>query len=68
MLTLHLDTKLFDQLVDSNPNIRTKLEAIEGDLVLESIGLRLEDENELIQNVNIVFHMAASCKRDDSIK
>lgn len=51
-----------------NPDFRNKLEAIEGDLMLPSMGISKEDEEKLIDNVNIVFHSAATVRFDEPIK
>ena len=52
----------------SNPGFRSKLVAIEGDLLLPAMGISQEDEMKLIDNVNIVFHSAATVRFDEPIK
>jgi len=60
--------KLFDIVRQINPDFHSKLEAIVGDLVLPSLGISQEDEKKLMENVNIVFHSAATVKFDEPIK
>lgn len=52
----------------NNPEFLAKLEAVEGDLVLPNLGISPEDEKKIIENVNIVFHSAATIKFDEPIK
>ena len=48
--------------------LRTKVEAVVGDITLPNLGLSIEDRQTLIDHVNIVFHSAASVKFDDPLK
>jgi fatty acyl-CoA reductase len=41
---------------------------INADVSLNGLGLNAQDENELINNVDIVFHLAASTKFNNSLK
>ena len=45
-----------------------KLHAIEGDLLHARMGLSNEDWKLLVDNVNIVFHSAATVKFDEPIR
>ena len=40
----------------------SKVEAIDGDITEENFGLSQEDEKKLLENVNIVFHSAATVR------
>ena len=60
--------KLFELVSQFNPDYRSKLEAIEGDLLLPSMGISEEDEKKLIDKVDIVFHSAATVRFDEPIK
>ena len=51
-----------------NPDFRSKLEAIEGDLLELNMGISDEDQKKLIENVNIVFHSAATVRFDEPLK
>ena len=59
---------MFEVVSQFNPDFRSKLEAIEGDLVLPAMGISAEDEQKLIDNVDIVFHSAATVRFDEPIK
>lgn len=48
--------------------LRKKLVAVVGDITIPDFGMSLEDRQTLIDNVNIVFHSAASVKFDDPLK
>lgn len=47
---------------------KSKLIAIEGDLLEPDLGISEKDRQELIQNVNIVFHSAATVRFDEPVK
>ena len=48
--------------------LRKKLVAVVGDITVPQFGMSPEDRQTLIDNVNIVFHSAASVKFDDPLK
>jgi thioester reductase-like protein len=52
----------------SNPDFKNKLEAIEGDLILPELGISSEDVKKLADNVNIVFHSAATVRFEEPLK
>jgi fatty acyl-CoA reductase len=52
----------------SSPDFMTKLETIEGDLMLPNMGISPEDEQKLIERVHIVFHSAATVRFDEPLK
>lgn len=60
--------KLFEQLSQFYPDFRSKVEAIPGDLMEPNMGISEEDEAKLIENVNIVFHSAATVRFDEPLK
>ena len=60
--------KLFDSVSQYYPDFRSKLEAIEGDLLEPNMGISPEDEQKIIDNVNIVFHSAATVRFDEPLK
>lgn len=45
-----------------------KIIPIEGDLTLPELGLRKSDLNILIDEVSVVFHIAATIKFDEPLK
>jgi thioester reductase-like protein len=59
---------LYDAVSQSYPDFRSKLEVIEGDLMEPNMGISNNDELKLIENVNIVFHSAATVRFDEPLK
>jgi thioester reductase-like protein len=59
---------LYDSVSQNYPDFRSKLEVIEGDLMEQNMGISKEDELKLIENVNIVFHSAATVRFDEPLK
>lgn len=51
-----------------NPKFRHHIKCIAGDCMLPGLGLSEEDRQNLIENVNIVFHMAATVRFDEKLK
>lgn len=60
--------KLFETVSQYYPDFRSKVEAIQGDLVEPNMGISPEDEQTLINNVNVVFHSAATVRFDEPLK
>lgn len=50
------------------PKFRHHVQGIAGDCMLPGLGLSLSDRQTLINNVNIVFHMAATVRFDEKLK
>ncbi|KAM7341395.1 fatty acyl-CoA reductase wat-like isoform 2-T4 [Cochliomyia hominivorax] len=51
-----------------NPKFRHHIRSVAGDCMLPGLGLSDEDRQLLIENVNIVFHMAATVRFDEKLK
>lgn len=51
---------MFCQLKKENPDYRKKVSCIKGDIQLPNLNLSPEDEAKLINEVNIIFHAAAT--------
>ena len=60
--------KLFEKLKQNCPEFSNKLVAISGDLMEPNLGISHDDEKLLIENVNIIFHSAATVKLDEPLK
>ncbi len=60
--------QLFEIVAQYYPEFRSKLEAIEGDILEPNLGISPEDEKKLVENVNIVFHSAATVRFDEPLK
>ncbi len=50
------------------PEFKSKLVAINGDMLEPNLGISESDKKELIENVNIVFHSAATVRFDEPMK
>nr|XP_033197687.1 fatty acyl-CoA reductase 1-like [Bombus vancouverensis nearcticus] len=55
-----LISQIFDGVRAQNPTIFDKIHLVEGDVTLPDLGLLQKDRDMLIENVNIVFHVAAT--------
>ncbi|XP_033204452.1 fatty acyl-CoA reductase 1-like isoform X3 [Bombus vancouverensis nearcticus] len=55
-----IDDPVFDGVRAQNPTIFDKIHLVEGDLTLPDLDLLQKDRDMLIENVNIVFHVAAT--------
>lgn len=62
------DDQVFDQLREKVPKFRHKIVAIAGDCSLAGLNISICDRQTLIQNVNIVFHGAATVRFDEKIQ
>ena len=47
---------------------RQKIVAIQGDLVVENLGLSADDREAIVSNVDIIINSAASVNFDDPLK
>ncbi|KAK3098894.1 hypothetical protein FSP39_024069 [Pinctada imbricata] len=62
------ESQLFDKLRMKQPDFCTKLIPIKGDLTSPELGISSEDKSLLMENVNIIFHSAATVKFDEPLK
>ncbi|XP_067129658.1 putative fatty acyl-CoA reductase CG5065 [Centruroides vittatus] len=60
--------EIFKTLKCDKPNILNKVRCIEGNILHEHLGISHSDINLLIENVSVVFHIAASVKFEDSFR
>ncbi|XP_070153640.1 putative fatty acyl-CoA reductase CG5065 [Polyergus mexicanus] len=63
-----LENPIFDKIRSESPGALNKIFPVKGDLRMPKIGLQPEDKNMLIQQVNIVFHCAATVRFDEPLK
>ncbi|XP_063926565.1 fatty acyl-CoA reductase 1-like [Zophobas morio] len=61
------DLPLFDVLKSKNPDSLNKIKIVVGDVRELDLGLNLQERQILIDEVNVVFHGAASVRFDDSL-
>ncbi|RNA02455.1 fatty acyl-CoA reductase -like protein, partial [Brachionus plicatilis] len=59
---------LFDKVNELHPDYKSKIIAIEGDLTADNLGLSEKDRKILQENVNIIFHSAATVRFDEPLK
>ncbi|XP_032686156.1 fatty acyl-CoA reductase wat-like [Odontomachus brunneus] len=59
---------IFDRLKEEVPNFRNKIVPVEADFSVDGLGLSYNEENFLMQDVSVVFHMAASVHFKQTIK
>jgi len=66
-LKLLLAGKIFDRIRKENPEVLKKVEAIDGDITEDRLGITEEQESLLEDTVNIVFHCAATVRFDEDL-
>lgn len=59
---------VFDRLREKDPNAIKKIIPVIGDLFADNLGLQPSDIKDLIENVSVVFHMAATLKLEATLK
>lgn len=60
--------QLFDRLQEEQPGFAEKIIAINSDLTQPELDLSKEDQSILIENINIVFHCAATIRFNEPLK
>lgn len=65
---LELFPQLFDRLQEEQPGFAEKIIAINSDLTQPELDLSKEDQGILMENVNIVFHCAATIRFNEPLK
>ena len=63
-----VNCKLFEPVAKEHPDYKSKLVAINGDLVEPNLGISDEDRAVLRDKCNIVFHSAATVRFDEPLK
>ncbi|KAI9556293.1 hypothetical protein GHT06_018867 [Daphnia sinensis] len=63
-----INCKAFERLKLNQPEALEKLVPINGDVSLPDLGLSSSDLQKLIDNVSVVFHLAARVKFDDNLR
>ncbi|CAG9767358.1 unnamed protein product [Ceutorhynchus assimilis] len=62
------ENPVFDILKTINPDFSLKIKTINGECGAQGLGISDKDKSELINNVNIIFHAAASVNFDENLK
>ncbi|KAF4530066.1 hypothetical protein B566_EDAN018299, partial [Ephemera danica] len=63
-----LNDPVFAVLQEKLPKFADRLIPIAGDISQKGLGLKDEDRNTLIQNVEVVFHAAATVRFDEKLR
>ncbi|KAM9376491.1 fatty acyl-CoA reductase 1 isoform 2-T2 [Pholidichthys leucotaenia] len=63
-----INCKLFERLQEEQPGFVEKIVAVKSDLTQPELELSKEDESILAENVNIVFHCAATVRFNEPLK
>lgn len=67
-LTEYFNDEVFSRMKLENPNYSTQVHIMPGDLQQERYGLSKEDEELLIQDTDVIFHVAATVRFDEHIR
>ena len=67
-LWLYLLTQLFERLQEEQPNFAEKVIAVNSDLTQPDLDLSKEDQSLLTENINVVFHCAATVRFNEPLK
>lgn len=59
---------MFERLKKCHPEAIEKIIPIAGELVIDNLGISGEDRKILINEINLVFHMAATLKLEGTLK
>lgn len=59
---------MFQRLKTEAPKYKSKIVGIPGDCALAGLGLSIEDRQLLIDNVDVVFHVAATVNFTEKLK
>ncbi|KAH8026768.1 hypothetical protein HPB51_024317 [Rhipicephalus microplus] len=60
--------EVFSRLREENPSALSKVVSVTGDILEPGLGLSEEDIAELVENVSIVYHSAASVRFDEPLR
>lgn len=68
LISLCLCFKVFDRVREDCPNFHEKIKPINAELTQPKLAISAEDEEELLTQVNVVFHGAATVRFDEPLK
>jgi fatty acyl-CoA reductase len=64
----YVKNNIFDRIRADKPEVLDKLVCVNGDVAQPHLGLSEKDIHELVHNVNIVFHVAATVRFNESLR
>ncbi|XP_053961383.1 putative fatty acyl-CoA reductase CG5065 [Anastrepha ludens] len=59
---------IFNKVLKENPDIVNKIQVVKGDVMDYGLGLSANDTNELVSNVEVIFHCAANVRFDQPLR
>ncbi|XP_043604626.1 fatty acyl-CoA reductase 2-like [Bombus pyrosoma] len=62
-----IDDPIYDAIKAKHSSVLSKVYPVKGDVNLPDLGLSREDRNLLLENVNVVFHVAATVRFDEPL-
>lgn len=62
-----LEAPIFDSIKSTCPKQLEKLSVIPGDITAKNLGISAADQSKLINEVNVIFHSAATVKFDEEL-
>lgn len=60
--------KVYDKLRRTNPDFSSKIHIVKGDVLEKNLGISDEDKKFLEDNINIVFHSAATIRFEEPLR
>ncbi|XP_034541660.1 fatty acyl-CoA reductase 1 isoform X2 [Notolabrus celidotus] len=67
-ITEMINCKLFERVQEEQPDFAKKIIAMSSDLILPELDLSKEDQSILAENINVVFHCAATIRFNEALK
>ncbi|XP_065170715.1 fatty acyl-CoA reductase wat-like [Atheta coriaria] len=62
------ESKMFDNVKNKYSNLKEKVCVISGDCLMENLGLNEKDRNFLVENIEVIFHVAATIRFNRKLK
>ena len=59
---------MFGKLIEEQPDVKTKIILVEGDITLPNLGISSVDLDLLVNNVSIVFNSAATVRFNEELR
>lgn len=59
---------VFKILKEQNPGVFKKLKLVTGDILIDELGLDVDDREELVKNIEIVIHCAATVRFNPALR
>ena len=63
-----LNDKIFERIREENPKSLNKIIPISGDITVDGLGISQNDLNQLVKNVSVIFHSAATIRFEEPLR